>query len=454
MRRIEESCYWMATHPISIQPSLEGEIRTDIAIIGAGFTGLWTSLFLKQLDPSVDITVVEKDFAGFGGSGRNGGILGETVDHSHQLAIQHFGRDEAKRLAEVGKENISEMQQFFTTHQLDCDYEPTGRLFVALTESQLEECRRAIESAKELGVTTHQLLNAQQMQAQIKSPLYHGGIISTEGGILNPIKLIDGLKRIALQQGVQIFENSAVKHLKQGQIQTERGLLNSRKTILATDVFSHFLLPQLLHRFLPLYDYILVSEPLTHSQLELIGWQNRQGVTDARTFFNYYRLTHDGRILWGTSEAKYYPPNSVNESHDHSESHYKALRESFAKHFPQLQELRFEFAWGGAIASTTRLTPFFGSIHNGQTLYALGYTGHGVSSTRIAAKILAHQALEQSNRLLDLSMVRNKPLPYPPEPLRRVAVDHVTKALRRTDQGAKPGLLLKILDWMGIGFSS
>ncbi len=454
MRRIEESCYWMATHPISIQPSLERELRTDIAIIGAGFTGLWTSLFLKQLAPSVEVTIVEKNFAGFGGSGRNGGILGETVDHSHQLAIQHFGRDEAKRLAEAGKENISEMQQFFTMHRLDCDYEPTGRLFVALTESQLEECHRAIESAKELGVTSHQLLNAQQMQAQIKSPLYHGGIISTEGGILNPMKLIDGLKRIALQQGVQIFENSAVKNLKQGQIQTERGILNSRKIILATDVFSHFLFPQLLHRFLPLYDYILVSEPLTHSQLELIGWRNRQGVTDARTFFNYYRLTRDSRILWGTSEAKYYPPNSVNESHDHSESHYKALRESFAKHFPQLEELRFEFAWGGPIASTTRLTPFFGSFHNGQTLYALGYTGHGIGSTRIAATILAHQALELSNPLLDLSMVINEPFPYPPEPLRRVAVEQVTKALRRTDQGAKPGLLLKILDWMGIGFSS
>jgi glycine/D-amino acid oxidase-like deaminating enzyme len=444
----------MATHPISILPSLEGEMRTDIAIIGAGFTGLWTALFLKQLDASVDVTIVEKKFAGYGGSGRNGGILGETVDHSHQLAIQHFGRDEAKLLAEIGRENIIEMQQFFAKHQLDCDYEPTGRLFVALSEAQLEDCRRAIESAKGLGVTSYQWLNAEEIQAQVRSPLYHGGILSTEGGILNPIKLIDGLKRIALKQGVQVFEHSSVRNLKQGQIQTEKGILNSRKIILATDVYSHFLFPKLLNRFLPLYDYILVSDPLTSAQLESIGWKNRQGVTDARTFFNYYRLTRDNRILWGTSEAKYYSPNSVNASHDHSEAHYKALQESFVKHFPQLEELRFEFAWGGAIASTTRLTPFFGSFHNGQTLYALGYTGHGIGSTRIAAKILAHQALERSNPLLDLSMVRNKPFPYPPEPVRRVAVEQVTKALLRTDQGAKPGLMLRILDWIGIGFSS
>jgi glycine/D-amino acid oxidase-like deaminating enzyme len=444
----------MATHPISILPALAGEMRSDIAIIGAGFTGLWTALFLKDLDPSVDVTILEKHFAGYGGSGRNGGILGETIDHSHQLAIQHFGRDEAKLLAEIGRANLSEMQQFFAQHQLDCDYEQTGRLLVALSESQLEDCKRAIESVKDLGITTYQLLNADQMQEQIKSPLYHGGILSTEGGILNPIKLIDGLKRIALQRGIHIYENSAVTDLKQGQIQTEKGIVRSKKIILATDVYSHFLFPHLLHRFLPLYDYILVSEPLTQSQFEEIGWKNRQGVTDARTFFNYYRLTRDNRILWGTSEAKYYPPNSVNPSHDHSEAHYQVLRESFVKHFPQLTQLRFEFQWGGAIASTTRLTPFFGNIHNGQTLYALGYTGHGIGSARIAAKILAHQALGLSNPLLELSMVRNKPFPYPPEPLRRIAVQQVTKALRSTDQGSKPGLLLKILDWMGIGFSS
>lgn len=444
----------MATHPISILPALAGETRTDIAIIGAGFTGLWTALFLKELDPSVDVTIVEKHFAGYGGSGRNGGILGETVDHSHQLAIQHFGRDEAKTLAGVGRTNISEMQQFFAQHQLDCDYEPTGRLFVALSEAQLEDCKRAIESAKELGVTTNQLLDAEQMQAQIKSPLYCGGILSTEGGILNPIRLIDGLKRIAVHQGIHIFENSAVTNIKQGKVQTEKGIVKSKKIILATDVYSHFLFPKLLHRFLPLYDYILVSEPLTQTQFENIGWKNRQGVTDARTFFNYYRLTRDNRILWGTSEAKYYSPNSVSPSHDHSEAHYQALRESFEKHFPQLSDLRFEFQWGGAIASTTRLTPFFGSFHNGQTLYALGYTGHGIGSTRIAAKILAHQALERSNHLSSLSMVRNKPFPYPPEPIRRIAVDRVTNALRKMDQGGKPRLLLKILDWMGIGFSS
>jgi glycine/D-amino acid oxidase-like deaminating enzyme len=144
----------------------------------------------------------------------------------------------------------------------------------------------------------------------------------------------------------------------------------------------------------------------------------------------------------------------VDASFDHSESHYSALKESFAKHFPQLHEVQFEYAWGGPIASTTRLTPFFGTLDHGHTLYALGYTGHGLGSTRLAGKILAQMALEKPSELLDLALVRNKPFPYPPEPFRKVAVQSVTNALRRTDQGGKESILLKILNLLKIGFSS
>jgi len=221
---------------------------------------------------------------------------------------------------------------------------------------------------------------------------------------------------------------------------------------LATNAYSHHLFPKLLRYFIPLYDYVLVSEPLTAEQHVAIGWRNRQGVIDGRTFFNYYRLTADNRVLWGTSEAKYYPRNSVDESCDHSEWHYRSLRESFDRHFPQLAGLKWNYAWGGPIASTTRLTPFFGVT--GNTLYALGYTGHGIGSTRLSGKILAHMAVAKHSELLNLSMVQGTPFPYPPEPLRSYAVKAVTAALRRVDAGQKPGLLLRFLDILGIGFSS
>src|SRR5262249_19974824 len=271
-----------------------------------------------------------------------------------------------------------------------------------------------------------------------------GGLSAPGAAILHPVKLIEGLKRFCLKHGVNIFERTPVTRIAAGEIQTSNGSISADRTILATDAYSHHMFPHLLHRFVRLYDFIVVSDPVNTSEQEAIGWKNRQGVFDGRTFFNYYRLTRDNRVLWGTSEAKYYSPNRVSKDFDHSEEHYKSLHESFARHFPQLSELKFPFRWGGAIASTTRLTPFFGTLHNSKIFYALGYTGHGVGSTRIAGKILAHMVLSRPSELLDLSIVKNKPFPYPPEPLREVAVRAVTRSLRQVDRGAKPDWLLRM----------
>ncbi|MBZ0184675.1 MAG: FAD-binding oxidoreductase, partial [Candidatus Obscuribacterales bacterium] len=265
---------------------------------------------------------------------------------------------------------------------------------------------------------------------------------------------VDKLKRVGLQNGVRFFEHSKVTSIKDGIVSTVNGTIKGEKIVLATDAYSHHLFPRLSARFIPLYDYVLVSEPLSRQQLQSIGWKNRQGVLDGRNFFNYYRLTTDNRILWGTSEAVYYPPNRVDESLDHSPTHYNELRDSFKRHFPQLDSLEFPYQWGGPIASTTRLTPFFGTMDKGKVIYALGYTGHGIGTTRLAGKILAHMALSKKSDLLDLKMVRIKPFPYPPEPYRSMSVNMVTRSLQGLDRGEKPSALLHALDLLGIGFSS
>ena len=159
-------------------------------------------------------------------------------------------------------------------------------------------------------------------------------------------------------------------------------------------------------------------------------------------------------MLWGTSEAAYYRGNRVDPSCDHSPAHYAGLRESFQRHFPALAGLEFPYAWGGPICSTTRLTPYFGRSIGGRVCYGLGFTGHGLGTTRLAGRILAHLALDRPSELLDLSLVRKKPFPYPPEPLRSWSVSAVTRALRRVDEGRSPGLVLRVLERMGIGFSS
>ncbi|MDH4130411.1 MAG: FAD-binding oxidoreductase [Gemmatimonadota bacterium] len=458
MQPIEQACYWLARLPEREVASLSAPAEADIVVVGGGLTGLWTALFLKELDPGRDVAVVEQGIAAYGASGRNAGMLSETVDHSHALAIQHFGLEEARRLAALGERNVAELTAFIAERGIACDYEPTGRLMVALTAAQLEEARHSVAIARNLGVDSWRFLEGPAVRAEVHSPLYRGGVAVAGGGILDPAKLTDGLRREAERLGVRVFERTTVASLATAgsgvELRANGTTLRARRAVLATSAYTHHLLPQVLWRFIPLYDYVLVSEPLTAAQWELIGWKGRQGITDGRTFFNYYRPTADGRVLWGTSEATYYPGNTVGPQCDHSPHHYESLRRSWRLHFPNLADLEWPYAWGGAICSTTRMTPYFGRAMNDRVCYGLGYTGHGLGTTRLAGRILAHMALDRASDLLDLPLVRRRPFPYPPEPVRTWAVNQVTRALRRVDAGHPPSLLLRLLDKFGIGFSS
>ncbi len=458
MRPIEETCYWLANLPRREVTSLSGPAEADIAVVGGGLTGLWTALFLKELDPARDVAVVEQGIAAWGASGRNAGMLAETIDHTHGLAIQHFGEAEAARLATLGERNVRELVGFLRDRDIQCDYQPSGRFMASFTEAHLVEARRNLDVARRLGIDSHRLLSREELQAEVHSPLYIGGLEVRGGGILDPARMTDGLRREAEKLGVRVYERTRVESLQEagsGVLLRANGTtLQARRAVLATSAYTHHLLPAVRHRFIPLYDYIMVSEPLTPSQWESIGWKGRQGITDGRTFFNYYRPTADGRVLWGTSQAAYYRGNRVDPSCDHSPAHYQSLRASWRRTFPQLADLEWPYAWGGPICSTTRLTPFFGRALGGRAWYGLGYTGHGLGSTRLAGRILAHLVLERPSDLLSLSLVTRKPMPYPPEPLRGWAVKTVTRALRKVDAGEEPGLLLRLLERMGIGFSS
>lgn len=457
-RPIEETCYWLARLPRREVRALRGAVDTDLAVIGGGLAGLWTALFLRELDPAREVVVIEQGTVASGASGRNAGILIETLDHTHALAIRHFGVEEARRLAALGEANVAALVAFVRERGIACDLELTGRLTVALTGDQLAEAERNVALARSLGVTTHRAVGRDELRELLRSPLFVGGVEVRGGGLLDPARLAEGLRAEAEKRGVRVLERTRIEGLAADgagvRLRAEGGAVRARRAVLATGAFTHHLLPRLLRRFIPLYDYILVSAPLTPAQWAALGWRGRHGVSDGRTFFNYSRPTPDGRVLWGTSEAVYYRGNRVDSSCDHSQRHYDALRESWRRTFPQVAELEWQYAWGGPIDSTARLTPFFGRALGGRAVYGLGFTGHGLGSTHLAGRILAHLALDRPSDLLSLGMVRRPPFPYPPEPLRGWAVRAVTRALRRVDAGEPPGLLLRALERMGIGFSS
>ena len=456
---IELASYWLATRrEYTPSPSLQGDAKADIVIVGGGFTGLWTSIFLKELAPEAEVALLEQATLGYGGSGRNAGQVSGSIDHSHKLAIAHFGKDEARRMARIGLQNLDELAQFIRKHSIACDFHRVGQLSVALAPAHVNDACNLVAAAAELGVDGVRFLSAEETRAELNSPLYLAGVSDPAWGTVNPIRLVDGLKREAERLGVKFFERTSVSSFERAatqiRVRTSSGMVSADKVVLATNAYTHHIFPQLSRWFIPVYDYVLVSEPVTVEQLAAIGWRHRQAMVDFRAFFNYYGLTADNRVLWGTSEAKYYAPNRVDATCDHSERHYAALREGFCHHFPQSADLNWEYAWGGPIASTTRLTPFFGALEGGRLLYGLGYTGLGVANSRLAGRILAHMALDKPSELLELAIVRKKPFPYPPEPVRSWAVNAVTSSLRGVDAGRKPSMLLRVLDALGIGFSS
>jgi glycine/D-amino acid oxidase-like deaminating enzyme len=211
---VEQSCYWLARRsPRPVTP-LTGRVDTDVAIVGAGLTGLWTALCLKQLDASREVLVVEQAVAAYGASGRNAGMLSETVEHGHGLAIEHFGEAEARRLAALGERNVTEMVAELERWRIDCGFEPTGRLMVALTAAHLEEARRTVTTAERLGLASFRLLGRDEVVEALYSPLYLGGVEVRGGGILDPVRLVDGLQRVAEELGVRVYERTPVRALE------------------------------------------------------------------------------------------------------------------------------------------------------------------------------------------------------------------------------------------------
>ena len=229
--------------------------------------------------------------------------------------------------------------------------------------------RSPCASARRLGIDDWQTLDGEATRRRLGSPLPLCALFAPRAATVHPAKLASGLARVAEARGVRIYEHSPVDEIHYHgtglRLRTERGAILAPRTVLATNAYSHHLIARLTRRFLPLYDYVIASEPLDAKQRKVIRWQGREGVTDFRSFFNYSRLTADHRVVWGSSEAVFYRGNGVGPAHDHAPAVYAALEASFARFFPDLGEIRFPFRWGGPIAATTRFTPFFGALHSG-----------------------------------------------------------------------------------------
>lgn len=455
--------YWLrepAPSDVADPPLNPGErLDVDIAIVGGGFTGLWTAIQLSDTDPGLRIAVLESDSVAFGASGRNGGFCEASLTHGLANGIRHFP-DDLPRLEREGIENLRGLIEFTRTHGIDCDLEETGTLALADQAYQVEEFRAWVDEAAEHGEHV-EFLDRDAAQAEVHSPLWHAGLYRPPGRdiLLDPARLCRGIATVARRRGVRIHEGTRVIGLARRAggvtVATAAGaVVRAGHVVVATSAYSGWL-RRLSPVFVPVYDYVLVSAPLTLAQHESIGWARRQGLSDANNQFHYFRLTADNRILWGGYDAVHYRGSRVAPDLDHRPETFARLETQFFRAFPQLRGLRFPYRWGGAIDTTSRFTVTFGQTMGGRVTYALGYTGLGVGASRWAAGVVRDFILRPREDRLRLRMVTSPPIPFPPEPFRSPIVNLVQRELDRADHAdGRRGLLLRSLDAVGIGFDS
>jgi glycine/D-amino acid oxidase-like deaminating enzyme len=452
--------YWLDASPSGASRApMTVDASVDVAIVGGGFTGLWTALALSDTEPGLRVAVLEQESVGFGASGRNGGFCQASLTHGLANGIRHFP-DELAVLEREGLANLAALVAFTREHGIDCDLEETGGLDVADQRHQVDEFRDWVDEAAAWGEELV-FLDRDAVRAEVRSPIWEAGLYRPPGrdAILDPAKLVRGLARVATERGVAIHERTRVTGVERRaggvRIATEAGpSLTADHVVVATSAYSGWL-RRLESHFVPVYDYALVSDPLTPEQRESIGWRRRQGMSDANNQFHYFRLTADDRILWGGYDAVYYRNNGVGPQFDRRPATFERLLGHFRRAFPQLSRLAFPYRWGGAIDTTSRFTVTFGQALGGRLTYALGYTGLGVGASRWAGGVVRDFILRPDSDLLRLRFVRSRPIPFPPEPLRWLTVETVRRELDRADRNeGRRGLLLRTLDALGIGFDS
>jgi glycine/D-amino acid oxidase-like deaminating enzyme len=415
------------------------------------------------------VVVLEGDRCGWGASGRNGGFLEASLTHGIENGLARWP-DEMETLQRLGDDNFAAIRDTLEARGIEAAWNESGVIGVATREHEVPWLAEAAETARRYGGEAV-LLDREAVRAEVNSPTYLGGLWQRSGSALvDPARLAWGLREAALADGVRIHERTHVTRLRRDgddvALETASGRLRARRVLLATNAFPP--LVRAIQRYVvPVYDYVLVTEPLTDEKRRAIGWQREQGIADSGNRFHYYRLTPSAgevggrrdagaaRILWGGYEALYHFRNGMRpELEDHAPT-FELLARNFAATFPQLEGIRFTHRWAGAIDTSSRFCVTFGRALGGRAAYAVGYTGLGVAASRFGARVALDLLHGRDTELTRLQLVRSRPIPFPPEPLRYAVIQATRRALARADErGGKRNLWLRGLDRIGAGFDS
>lgn len=400
--------------PDDLQPELVGDVNADVVIIGAGFAGL--SAALELVKHGANVVVLEREFAGFGASGRNAGYLAGALGLEYDLFLKNIGNEKGKEIVRYYEDAVPFVEGKLKEYEIDCDYNQTGIIRAGIDPSQEDKVRESMRTGAELGCQS-EFLDQAEMRARGIPPAFLFGNYVSRGGTLHPGKYVMGLRRAALRAGVRIFENTPLLSYTEGsviKVQTPRGSASAPAMMLATNAYT----PQLgllADKVVPLRVSAIETRPLSEPQRKALGWPRREGIVTAHWTMESHRLTVNNTLVV-TTKRIHYPYGSKTPNVPDYES-YRELRTALHDRFPSLKGVALRACWSGYISLANDALPVVGTIGSHQNIfYSAGCSGHGVASQSMVGSMIAGRIRGTDNPLL--SALDHKTPSMLPEPLR------------------------------------
>lgn len=442
MKDYASTSFWLETCGDDLTPRapLDGSVDVDVAILGAGYTGLWTTYYLQQREPSLKIALVEAEIAGYGASGRNGSWCTSHFPASLGAIAEHHGRDQAVALYRAMAGSVDEVARASAAEGIDIHYKRGGAMTVARGPQQLPSVKDAHEEFVGLGLGDRvELLDKAATDARVKIAGVLGAIYYKDAANVHPGRLVRGLAHAVERRGARIYEQTDVTSFSTGSkpaLHTSRGDIRAKTIVLAGEAYLTRL-PGLRRKLLPVYSLMTLTEPLAAADWAEIGWRDRECIDSCRLTIEYIAKTADGRILFGGRGAPYHFASAIKDEYDRHPPTIRMFQDNVRAWFPRLKDVRFSHAWGGPLGAPRDFMPTFMFDPSTGVASARGYVGNGVATTNLAGRVLADLITGVKSEITALPCVNHRPPNWEFEPFRYIGVHFIAREYWRIDQKAE-----------------
>jgi putative aminophosphonate oxidoreductase len=421
-------------------PPLEAAARADVAIMGGGYAGLWTAIRIKQREPSCDVVVLEQDICGGGASGRNGGFALSLWAKLGTL-VQLCGADGALELARASEAAVDEIGSFCEEHGIDAHYHRGGHLWTTTSQAQAGAWDGVMATCRELGVMPFEEWTTEETVRRSGTDRHLAGLFEPSAAIVQPARLVRGLRRVALELGVRIHEGTRVTKLDRRSpavLHTPRGVVTADRVVVATNAWAVGL--RELHTRLAIISSDIVATVPMPDRLEEIGWTRHECISDSRLMISYYRTTDDGRIVFGKGGWGIALGDRIGPRFDRDEGRARQVAHSLHEIYPMLADVPIATDWCGPIDRTRTGLPIFGHLGGrSHIVYGVGFSGNGVAPAVVGGRILSSLALGIADEWSACGLVDGLQSRFPPDPVRFLGAHVVRAAVVRKEQAEMEG---------------